>query len=282
MAVTYTKLGTASRNPNGQSAHALSSWTQIIASTAANYQGLMVMAYQTGSNGGRIAVSLSTGTAGNEPASSFVDDLLFQQSANYQTTHIIPIPVTSGSRVALAFRCHNASTATILFHVYGVTATAGELPSGITAIRPLNYDNTTTLATAVFPGDSGSTAVKGAYVELTSSLSATVAGFGVCPVVNNITVSAVYLIDIATGGSGSESVVIPDVPARRVTGNDPYFTTTFFPCPVASGTRVAGRQQADTTTVTVRDIGVVVYAYYGTFTAPSSSATKLVNGGLVG
>lgn len=282
MAVTYTKLNSFTRNPNGQSAHALSSWTQIIATTAATYQALRVIVQQSTSNGGRIAFSLSTGGSGSESSNTIVDDFFCISSSALSSDFIIPIEVTSGTRLSLAFRCNNANTATIRFTVYGITATAGEIPTGVTAIRPFNYDNTTTLATSVLAGDSGST-IKGAYNEMTSSLSADIAGLGVAAITNNLTSTNLFLIDVATGAAASESVILPDIPAQRVSGQDQYFATRFYPYPVSSGTRIAARVQADTTTVTVRDIWCVVYAYYGAFPASSGGgAGRLVGtGGLV-
>ncbi len=96
----------------------------------------------------------------------------------------------------------------------------------------------------------GSTHTKGAYTALVSSLAADVNGFFLTINVVNST-SRAFLLDIATGGAGSETDIIANLPFQvggDVTGAN---CQIYVPYPLPSGTRVSARVQSTTASATI-------------------------------
>ncbi len=92
---------------------------------------------------------------------------------------------------------------------------------------------------------SASANAKGSYTQLVASLSGSVNGFFV--IVSAVTTSnRSYLLDIATGGAGSETVIVANLPVQI--GGDYHGGNfvVFVPLPISSGTRVAARCQSST------------------------------------
>lgn len=97
---------------------------------------------------------------------------------------------------------------------------------------------------------SGSINTKGGYVALVASLAADVDGFFLTiSAVNNTARS--FLVDIATGGAGSEVDLVSNV-LLSVGGDVAGANMQFFvPIPIASGTRISARCQCTVASGTV-------------------------------
>jgi len=111
------------------------------------------------------------------------------------------------------------------------------------------YAGITSTGTGTTLTSSGTANTKGSYVELTDSTSADIAGFWLLIATTNSAANR-YLIDIATGGSGSETVLVPDVysqPGTIGAGDQ----VIFVPLNIASGTRIAARCQCNGSSGTV-------------------------------
>ncbi len=80
------------------------------------------------------------------------------------------------------------------------------------------------------------------FTELDASTAVAVKGFWVC--LQNSSVAREFLVDIATGGSGSEVVIVENILVSNsdVAGHGVHL---FFPISIASGTRLSARCQSD-------------------------------------
>lgn len=95
----------------------------------------------------------------------------------------------------------------------------------------------------------GSTNTKGAWTQLSAAAPFDVAGLWVMCASGGANGAALF--DIGVGGAGSEQVVVPNVPARRVGGAN--YGSGVIPLPVAipAGSRIAARYQSSATTNTL-------------------------------
>ena len=100
-----------------------------------------------------------------------------------------------------------------------------------------------------------STNTKGAWVELDASTAVTVDGFWVYAGSNNST-NYDSLVDIGTGAASSETVLIADLLFSRG-DQDAGGNPVFFPMSIASGTRLAVRQQCRVSNA-VLDIAMMI------------------------
>lgn len=90
----------------------------------------------------------------------------------------------------------------------------------------------------------GGTNTKGAYTQLIASTSAD--AVGVMLTINTTGSTMLFgLLDIAIGGSGSEVVVIPDLPIFRFSGLNTGFVPIFIPVAIPAGSRISARYQND-------------------------------------
>lgn len=117
---------------------------------------------------------------------------------------------------------------------------------GATRFKEYGVDTSTSLATTITAGTSYA---KGSYVELTSSTDFDAQGIIVC--IGKADASSRYLVDVAIGGSGSETVIIPDLIARAH-GNKQIVAQMFFPVSIPAGTRISARCSAFTNSSTIR------------------------------
>jgi hypothetical protein len=120
---------------------------------------------------------------------------------------------------------------------------------------PMNYEpagfgssgNAFTLGTTLTAASSANT--KGSWTQLIASTTNPVVGILVLLEVSSL---ATFLIDIGTGASGSEVVLIPDIYASFYSTNAAIMSAAiFFPVQVPAGTRIAARCQSGTANSTV-------------------------------
>lgn len=116
----------------------------------------------------------------------------------------------------------------------------------------------------------GSTNTKGAYTTLVASLATDVDGFYLF-VSTTGAASRSYLLDIATGGAGSETVVVANLPFQvggDVTGAN---CCVFVPFPLSAGTRVSASCQSATASATISiSLMTVKGGIAGVLTSPVS------------
>ncbi len=231
-------------------------WTEIIASSAEDYDCLLFMFAAATSNVSYL-VDVGIGGAGSEVV--IAADIHTSIGNNSAEWFAIPRSIPAGTRISV--RCAS-STASSQVRV-GVTGVKGGWlhPQG-------GGDITTYGANAADSGgvsvNAGATAnTFGVWSELTASTVADAKGIAVRPGgANNATpTTGQGLLQIGVGGSGSERPLF-EVPFSMGTTIDNYgpMPDFWFPVSVPSGSRLAARVMMTVTDATDRIMDVVAYA----------------------
>jgi hypothetical protein len=259
-ATSTTVTSNASANTKG-------SYTEIIASADFTANGVWIefpailLANRT------FLVDIATGAAASE---SVVIPNLMVETNNNNSIHghyavFFPLAVASGARVAA--RCQD-STGSGTISVAITLVAAGDVP-GCAAFTAYGVNTATSLGTSVDPG--GTINTKGAYSEITSSLSA-IAQYAVLLFSgggNTAVQSFQWAVDLATGAAASEVVLVPDLrtsASNSASAIQPKYYG--FPIYIAASTRVAVRASCNGNDATDRLIQCALY----TSVAPSESS----------
>lgn len=228
--------------PNA-SANTKGSYSQLIASTSAASVWIMVQAKvnPVGTNTKSWLLDIATGAAASEVV--VIPNLCISVAAqfNVQTvTLALPLKIPAGTR--LSARCQSQTGTSPETLVCKAIVFGGDVTQiiGGNGIDSLNADTATSLGTAITPGSSGS---ESSYVQIIASTSREYRGiFGLIDTqaTNDGGVTSVST-DIAIGGSGSESIIIPNHVIWVSGANLHDRTIPFLPIRIAAGTRIAAR-----------------------------------------
>lgn len=238
------------------------SWVELVASSAADADGIVLVTGQ--STADNYLVDIGVGGAGAE--SVVVSNVpVHERSANLtEGLFFIPVSISAGSRVAA--RCQAAGASSLL-RLIGYLVTTTVPIHEATTITTYGADTAASSGISVDPGTSANT--KGAWTEITSSLSTDVKF--IVPMIANPdtgTTTCNWLLDIGTGAASSESVVIANLFFSSDSGNDQKVPMSYPPLPVtiASGTRVAVRTQCSINTASDRLLNFIMITANGTAT----------------
>ncbi len=250
-------------------ANTLGAWTQLIASTASDCVFLNVGAggfVFAGSDG---ALDIGVGAAGSEQVIAGQLHVSMKDAAgDAQTTYPLPLAIPAGTRIAARCQVTHANDGLYI----NLQAFDGAFTNfdGYSGIDSFGFVSATTIGTQVDPGAVLNT--KGAYTQLVASTAKDYAGFFFAfDLLNQQTGNAtdIYalLVDFAIGAAGSEKIIIPDFPIRKIYLSAPYLVvepgvTPIFWVPVPSGTKISARCQADNATSPNRLIGITGYGIY--------------------
>ena len=119
-------------------------------------------------------------------------------------------------------------------------------PQSATGLNYITYPAGPTAAPSTTVTANASANTKGAYTEIVASADFTTNGV-IVEFPSTSASAATYLLDIATGAAGSETVVIPDIiieASSNAGGSLMGHGAIFFPLAVASGVRMAARCQS--------------------------------------
>lgn len=242
-----------------------SGYTQIIASTAEQYDGIEIT-FRTNSGGVRALVDIAVGGLGSEVV--VIANIPIRTSSNSNIYRVFfPLRIAASSRVAIASQANGAGQ-TFVLSAWGVK---GAFTSYATCTT-YGADTTNTTGTVVDGGGSANT--EGNWVELTSACAADHDQLivSVLSPITNASASVSVMVDIGTGAALSETAILNDIFALNpngAVGNNVPCKPMFPAATVASGTRIAARCQADSTDAQGRTAGVIVHA----MSAPYSSST---------
>lgn len=246
-----TVAASASTNTKG-------SWVELAASTAAEASWIEVV-IASNSAGARYLIDIGIGAAASEVV--LLANLHFENATagNSGASYRFPVAIAAGSRVSARIQCSTGS-ATIRMHAILGTGDPGSL-SAPGSVATYGADTSDSGLTQIDPG--GSAGTDSAWVQLTASTSADIRWL-VLSVAHNAAATTTtfirWLIDIGTGGSGSETVVVADIGALSGPGEDsPNPRTVAFPIHLAAGTRIAVRARCSGTNATDRLLDVAVY-----------------------
>lgn len=251
------------------SANTKGSYVELSASVSTTCSAVAVAIFSANQNVDYL-VDIATGAASAET------DLIANIQTNRPTTavavryFVFPIAITSGTRVSA--RCQastGAATCRVVMYLFSGTS---NFLGGTGAV---NYgaNAADSGGTSIDPGGSANT--KGAYTEITASTSSDIKWVTVMlgNQTNAARASAEFLLDIATGSAGSESVVLNNVYfVTTSTGSTITAVGVSFPVTIASGTRIAARAQCTIIDATDRLFDIVLMG-------DDSSAGGAVSGG---
>jgi hypothetical protein len=259
--ITGTMITSGAANTKG-------SWTQIVASTAADFTHLYLSVDGQPSLSSRsIVFDIAAAPAGSESSGLIAQNILYELSTQSIWNMIIPCGMlAAGSRIAMRTASVTASDATgvglIGLDSGWLSSNSG---SGIDTYGWSGSGNVQGISVdpggTVFP-------TKGAYTQITPSSTNSYCGFflGFDNLNGNPAADdATTLIDVALGSSGSEKIILPNVQVTRNffgPGNGyqmaPNHTDIFY-IPIGSGNRIAVRASCNINTATDRLIGVSFY-----------------------
>lgn len=239
------------------STHTKTAWVEFITSTSIDADGVWVSAMNGNSPNHSYLLDVAIGAAGSEIV--IASNVLIAQLQNVPISIFLPFEIPAGSRISARAQGTNVPTAVwprFTLSAGGMLATP---PGG----RLLTFGavTATTRGTAL-TGNNGSF---GSWAELTASTTADVVALWVlvgnngnsAPVVGNITE---LLVDVGVGAAGSEVSVLGPIPIVTTTaGIMLHAISTWFPCSIPAGSRIAARYWSNNTDATDRKVDVVAY-----------------------
>jgi len=201
-------------------------------------------------------VDLATGAAGAETV--VVANLHIAASNESLSGAVVALDLDLPAGTRLAVRCQS---------------NIGSSPIGVSVIlearalaglaAPVTYGTVlaSSRGTQVDPGAVAAT--KGAYVQLTAAttarIDALVLDVTVYAATPSINAFHEYLVDVATGAAGAETIILPDVPFLANSVSDAVYPQLVrLPASIPAGTRLAVRVYCSLATVNVRILCVTL------------------------
>lgn len=216
-------------------------WSELIASTDADADLIMIYFYQSSGGGGveEVLIDIGIGAASSEQV--FIENIPWSGrviGAGNADFVSLPIRVPSGSRLSARA---NGDSAVVM--AVGIALYKGnEKTSSFTGAKA--YGVTSNFSgTAVDSGGSANT--KGGWVELVASTEEAINGFWLHLGHNeNLTVNLASgdYTDIGIGGAGSEQVIVSNH-FQYADTTERNFVATFFDIQIPAGTRISARRQ---------------------------------------
>lgn len=242
-------------------------WTEVVASTSAAWDGFTITIATLNQRAGPFLIA--TGAASSESIIAVVpaNPVRIFRSFNMY----VPIPIASGTRVSVA--CSLDSSETIYGQIEGDLRSNHTIHPTFTNLDcgPFHLENDADYGRGVTIDAGGTANTKGSWTEMSKttgngpnnilngdSLDNTYSWFGACAgkfEASTWNEDVTFLFDIGTGAASSETVQMADKFTRssiRELANTGFvmFETGAF----TSGTRVACRAQASSTTAAERTI----------------------------
>lgn len=245
------------------SVNTMGSWTAV-GSTTTRDASLLVVCFIVNMNTANAngCINIGIGAGGSQIA--IASNLMVGggNSATYWPVYFyLPLSIPAGSQLWMQSQGSNTGFGgQIQFQLYDSSFTSSE---SFASVDSIGFVSSTTRGTTIDPG--GSTSAKGSFAPLTSS---TTADYGaIAFVVDSLvgTTEAGYRnnIDIAIGGSGSETVIIADVLngpfGSGYAGAAPWYGPIAMTIP--AGTRLSARAVSERTATPARTFGLTAYGF---------------------
>lgn len=256
--------------PGGTSANTKGAWTQVIAATPHDCTHLLATFNNFTAQSSGSAFDIGIGAAGSEIA--LISNIVLTTGyIGGGGSLMLPAQLPAGTRIAARYAGIVANDPGLVIAMHGLDV---GYDGGVASL----YDTYGWSGSGAPQGhaiDPGATVnTKSAFVQLTASLTADIAGFFLGFDTQNDLPSATlndlatFLVDLAIGAAGSEQVVLPNLVLAKVyqddAGADPQANlaplfTPFIPMAIPAGTRVAARAQCALTTTPQRLFGISLY-----------------------
>lgn len=252
-----------------------SSYVEVIASTAEDYEGFFVKASRL-STITEVALDIALGASSSEV--DLVNDLLLSgMRADAVPLVFVPLPIPSGSRVSVRGASSRTST-DVEVSIVGVASSSIENAclTGTTGVDTHGFNSGDTGGVQIDPGGTANT--KNGYVEVVAATSnaAKYLGMAIAGQENFTLSDAENLIDIAIGAGGAETNIIENIQVSTRADFDGRQPSWFlFPIEIASGSRLSVQAQSSEIDATDRVFDVVLYVFYGTLPTVGGGGTSM-------
>jgi hypothetical protein len=173
----------------------------------------------------------------------------------------IPLPIPAGSRIAC--RCQSSDSNAALT-VSGVIVKGG-FYEAMKMNRATTYGADTSDSGGVSIDPGGTINTKGSYSQISAAITNPIRYAIICAGAQNngVRTSMTHAVDIAYGGAGSETIIVPDINLRQVATSfdtiQPAWLPRFFD--LDAGQRLAARQASSNNDATDRLLDIAVVGF---------------------
>lgn len=231
--------------------HTKGAWQELVSSSDLDVTSFFIFgSYVT--YYGRYLLDIGIGASGSEEV--IVPNLKITNGAYYENKYYaeIPISIASGTRISARLQCDNG-TAKLRC---GVVLTGNQVVTGH-SLTDYGINTSTSDGVTVDPGTTINT--KGSWVEISSSIDTNARGIFIAVGVDALSVSDLnFALDIGIGASGSEQVIIPDIPlgvnSDRILVS-PEITPVYW-IPISEGMRISVRASASGNTSRLLNVSI--------------------------
>ena len=256
----------------GGGLNAKGAYTQVVAATPFASSRLYVIVEAAAAANRWFLLDIATGAAAAETV--VVSNVALYVDTEAFAGMFIPVDVDipAGSRVAVRVQAGVAASQLTL-HVYLEDRALASLAN------PVTYGALTAVSAGTLVDPGGTASTKGAYVEFSASLPSRldVVLLFVTPSVTALGAVFRWFLDIATGGAGVETVVLPDVAVLGTTFTDSVRPAILrFPVSIPAGTRLAVRCACNLNTASQRVLRVSLIGMQEPASGGGGSATGAV------
>lgn len=245
---------------NTGTTYAKGPWVQFTASTPTDTTWVAIAAQTHTSGGVAFAIDISIGAAGSEMV--VVSNLNMSGNPSRGERFFFPFMIPAGTRIAGRMSSDGLGDG-MNVHLETYQDQFSSVGVG-SAIDTYGFSNAINLGIAVDPGATANT--KGAYTQITASLTNDIAGFMIQldgqGSTSGVGGATIWLIDIAVGAVGSEVVILPNLyQLGYVAGGVLFFIpmAAYMPMQIGAGTRISARAQCSTAAATDRGFGITFY-----------------------
>ena len=222
------------------SAHTKGAWVQLVASTAANAD-VLILNVACAANATNTAALIDVGIGASGAETVIIPNLAVGGSDGNGSWYItLPVKIPAGSR--LAARSQTVRTGGVNIAVRAVLQSSAKYDDAPTTVDVIGTSTATSEGVA--------TVTNNTYVELTSSSSQEYNAVVVVPSLTSTSTGATQLlVDLATGASGSETIAathrLQTNTAEACSYRNPALLAGYAAGPFPSGTRFAVRVSAE-------------------------------------
>lgn len=256
--VAATSLATQVTNPTV--VNTKGAYTTLIASAASAADCLQLEINTTATSAWQdYLIDIALGGVGSETV-LFPNILISTTNGDHPTTVLTaPLAIPQGARVSARFQAGSLSGLGGL-HIGAHLITGSAMPPG-TLVTAYGINTSDSGGLSLDPGGTINTK-PGTYTEVTSSTTGQikwlVIAFGGQG--NSVRTDARWLVDVASGGSGSEVDILQNVPLRVATPTDHIMPGLLcFPVQIPVGTRLSARAQCNISDATDRLVDIAIY-----------------------
>jgi hypothetical protein len=257
----HDTVSNGARITSSASANTKGSYVELSAATGIDTDGFYFYVV-AGSANADFLIDVAIGASGSEV--DILSNLLCSSPSNNNEAPFevyVPLPIPAGSRMAC--RCQSSDSGAFVT-VCGVIARGGMFEA-MRMSRATTYGANTSDSGGVSVDPGGTSETKGSYSEISAAITNPIRYAIICAGAQNngVRTSMTHAVDIAYGGAGSETIIVPDINLRQIAASfdtiQPAWLPRFFD--LDAGQRLAARQAASANDATDRLLDIAVVGF---------------------